>query len=75
VPRLTVSMTGGERLPVDPEAWEDTHLTLSAQLPGKWRDVFTGTECRAVRQGQGQVLRVADLLRQLPVALLEATGG
>ena len=71
VPRLTMGMTRGEGLPLGPEIWEDTHLTLSAEMPSQWRDVFTGTECRAVRQGPGQALRVADLLRHFPVALLE----
>ena len=75
VPRLTIGMTRGECLPLGAQAWEDTYLVLSEHLPGQWRDVFTGADCRAVRQGSGLALRVADVLRHFPVALLEQVAG
>src|SRR5690606_594051 len=41
--------------------WQDTHVVMP---PGNWRDALTGEEWR------GGDVRVGDLLRRFPVALL-----
>jgi (1->4)-alpha-D-glucan 1-alpha-D-glucosylmutase len=52
--------------------WRDTALPLAA---GRWRDVLTGTEYTAARRevpppADGGCLQAAEVLAQLPVALL-----
>jgi maltooligosyltrehalose synthase len=74
------AVTVATRLPVGLRTnggWGDTALALpaaaawpaaagSGSSPGTWRDVLTGST-----YGAGQPVRLADLTRQLPVALLE----
>ncbi|HEX6996067.1 MAG TPA: malto-oligosyltrehalose synthase [Gammaproteobacteria bacterium] len=45
--------------------WQDTHVTMP---PGHWRNALTGDEWR------GGDVRVAELLRRFPVALLAPAG-
>jgi len=45
--------------------WQDTHITMP---PGDWRNALTGDEWH------GGDVRVADLLRRFPVALLAPAG-
>ncbi|HUF53321.1 MAG TPA: malto-oligosyltrehalose synthase [Dehalococcoidia bacterium] len=63
-PRLTWGVSGGE-WPLG-EAWGDTAILLPDYAPDEWRDVLTGAEV----DGSQPRLRVADVLRDLPVALL-----
>lgn len=60
VPRITWTLTGGRRWPLA-DVWEDQSLELGA---GPRVDLFTGA------RHEGADLRVADVLRDLPVALL-----
>jgi (1->4)-alpha-D-glucan 1-alpha-D-glucosylmutase len=74
VPRL-VHATFGAQAPTPPpaDAWRETVVDLPAPLaPGPFIHVFTG-ESFTCDNGGGQTgLRVADLLRHAPVALLIA---
>ncbi|MDI6710280.1 MAG: malto-oligosyltrehalose synthase [Bacillota bacterium] len=50
--------------PLGEAAWGDTALLLPEGAPGRWHNIFTGEKVA------GECLRVADLLRHFPVALL-----
>lgn len=50
--------------PLGEAAWGDTVLLLPGGAPGRWHNVFTGEVVA------GEPLRVADLLRHFPAALL-----
>jgi (1->4)-alpha-D-glucan 1-alpha-D-glucosylmutase len=68
VPRFTARLTGADRTeraqaPLG-EVWADTRLELPPDAPGAWRSVLTGAPAGA--------MALADLLAELPVALLEA---
>ena len=72
VPRLVVSLTDGvAQLPVGPPVWAENWLVL----PGKpacasYRNVFTGESIRPVRDEKGVRLRLGEVFRSCPVALL-----
>jgi (1->4)-alpha-D-glucan 1-alpha-D-glucosylmutase len=69
VPRLTAGLAGG-RPPVG-AAWGDQTLALPDELPaGAYANVFTGAH---LKLAGGQV-PLAELLADLPVAILERTG-
>ena len=67
------AVTVATRLPVglaDKGGWGDTTMTLPA---GRWRDVLSGFETgapSATTGGSPTTVRLADLLADLPVALL-----
>jgi (1->4)-alpha-D-glucan 1-alpha-D-glucosylmutase len=50
------------------ETWKDTALVLPKDLPATWLDVFTENR----KEGGSNRLHMADVLRDLPVALLYA---
>ena len=56
--------------PVGERAWEDTRLRWPGAGAGTWRDAITGRELRV----PGDEIPLADVLRHLPVALLERIG-
>lgn len=62
-PRLTYTLTGGERLPVGP-IWEDTGVPLPT---GAWLDRLTGRR----HEVSGRGLMLAEVLLDFPAALLE----
>ncbi len=61
-------------LPLGEAAWADTHLRLPAAAPRRWRSTLTGEtlEAPAADASAATTLRLADLLRTFPVALLVA---
>lgn len=63
VPRLS-SRVG---FPPVGEAWEDTTVRWAAEDAGRWRNVLTGE----TRELTGGLVRVAEILRVFPVAVLE----
>ena len=72
-PRLILRLTGGEeRSPVGAEIWGDTWLPLPRELRRtQLRDRFSGQEVSlSTRQGRPGI-RVGEVLRDFPVALLE----
>ncbi len=71
VPRLVARLLQGEeRLPVGEEAWADTELEIPKELAAKsYRNIFAGTSVEA----NESKLRVAEVLKEFPVAVLEST--
>ncbi len=58
-----------------PGVWGDTSLALGAGAgAARYRDVFTGAEVGVSEDENGKVLRLADVLPSLSVALLERVG-
>lgn len=68
-PRLVVALTGGEeQLPLGEAVWGETALALPEALRG--RDFTAALSGAGVRADADGNLRLADLLRHFPVALL-----
>jgi maltooligosyltrehalose synthase len=74
VPRLTARLTdNGARLPLGREIWGDTWLRLPWPAPpGAYVNRLTGTEVTVALSDTGPSLYVGDVLKEFPVALLEA---
>jgi (1->4)-alpha-D-glucan 1-alpha-D-glucosylmutase len=66
VPRHTTRLVPPETPPVGDEVWSDTSLILPDDAPSHWADSVTGERVTV----QGGKVRVADVLRSLPVAVL-----
>ncbi|HEX8141604.1 MAG TPA: malto-oligosyltrehalose synthase [Pyrinomonadaceae bacterium] len=67
-----LGVKGSQPFPPDPNVWADTVVLLEEQLrPGRYVDVLTGREFNTPDAEGRNALRLADLLAQLPVALLE----
>jgi maltooligosyltrehalose synthase len=65
-PRLVAELTRDLDFAIpDRDVWEDTALTGDV-VAGRWRNLFTGEELEASRDG----LRLADVLADFPVAML-----
>ncbi|MBN8898002.1 MAG: malto-oligosyltrehalose synthase [Rhodospirillales bacterium] len=62
-PRLPAALLDGESLRIPPDAWQGTGVAVPA---GRWTNRLTGAPLVA----NGGSIPVADLLRELPVALL-----
>jgi (1->4)-alpha-D-glucan 1-alpha-D-glucosylmutase len=75
VPRLPFTLTGQRSVPATGDSvWQDTSLRLPEGAAGRtWRSVLTG-DIVGERGGDGPMLRVADALGTMPVALLASTG-
>ncbi|HSB13840.1 MAG TPA: malto-oligosyltrehalose synthase [Bryobacteraceae bacterium] len=73
-PRWTTQLTATYRVPLGERAWSDTALRLPEGAPHSWRDVLSGEIVDVqLREGVRSVLRVRDLLRRFPVAVLTNT--
>jgi (1->4)-alpha-D-glucan 1-alpha-D-glucosylmutase len=72
VPRFPSRLIPGPgAAPLGNEVWEDTALVMPADLPGAYRNVFTG-EISTVTAENGEAgLRCADIFAGFPAALLE----
>lgn len=68
VPRLVAGLADGDGV-LAPEAWGDTRVVVQAVAGGALVDALSGT----VHEAKGE-LRVADVLRHAPVALLDGPG-
>ena len=67
-------LTAKCRAPLGARAWPDTSLRLPEGAPSSWRDVLSGEDVEAQMSEDGRnVVKVCDLLRRLPVALLTNT--
>jgi (1->4)-alpha-D-glucan 1-alpha-D-glucosylmutase len=58
------------RPPTGEAVWEDTVLQLPPGVSGRFRDVFTDATID-IPAGDAPVLRMADVLAEFPVALLQ----
>ncbi len=72
VPRLPRTLTGdATRAPVGPAVWGATRIRLPSDLAGRTlRDALTGRRRRVPRAPARPELALAELLEELPVALL-----
>jgi maltooligosyltrehalose synthase len=63
--------------PFGERTWLDTAVRLPEGAPDSWRDVLSGERVTNQVSGDGRPeLRVSEVLRRFPVALLtNATGG
>jgi (1->4)-alpha-D-glucan 1-alpha-D-glucosylmutase len=75
-PRWTTQLRSTRRAPLGERAWLDTSLRLPEGAPPSWQNVLSGESAVAQLPEKGPAnLRVCDLLRCFPVALLTNTGG
>jgi (1->4)-alpha-D-glucan 1-alpha-D-glucosylmutase len=74
VPRWAAKlMQGATNLPLGAEVWGDTKVVLGAAAKASFRDAFSARELRSEGEGEGQSLRVAEVLSKFPVAVLKST--
>lgn len=73
VPRLMASLTDDpKRPPVGSDTWGDTWVIVPSWRAGSpYRNLFTGENMSSQTVGERQMLPVAELLREFPVALWE----
>lgn len=73
VPRLMSSLTGDARTsPVGWEVWGDTYVAVPSWRPdSSYRNLFTGERLSSQTVEGRQMLPMADVLGEFPVALLE----
>jgi len=72
VPRLVTRLAPPGEFPVGLGAWgARTAIRLPAELPGRWRNVFTGEILHAYGEDAVKLLPLHAVLHDFPVALLE----
>lgn len=73
VPRLVSGlMPESEKFPLGPDVWGDTLVTVPSWKQGSpYRNLLTGEVLRSSEAPGSQVLHVAEILSDCPVALLE----
>jgi (1->4)-alpha-D-glucan 1-alpha-D-glucosylmutase len=73
VPRLVASLTRDAMTPpVGSDVWEETYVTVPSWRPkSSYRNLFTGERLSSSTVGDRQMLPMAQVLREYPVALLE----
>jgi (1->4)-alpha-D-glucan 1-alpha-D-glucosylmutase len=73
VPRLVASLTGDPTIPpVGTDRWGDTWVIVPSWREGSpYRNLFTGETAASQTVGEQQMLPMADVLAEYPVALLE----
>jgi len=69
-PRLTSGLADEGQPPVGATVWGRTRIVLPKRSPERWINVFDGQVLSATDDENGKSLRVGDLLREFPVALL-----
>jgi (1->4)-alpha-D-glucan 1-alpha-D-glucosylmutase len=67
-PRFLTPLIDGDSFPLGPHVWEDTSILLPEECPPYWRDMFLDRIMRGERS-----LRISDVLKDFPVALLMNT--
>ena len=73
-PRLTTHLAPSGKMPLGDAAWEDTALSLPSGFPAQWQDAFTAESVSAAEMPDGNsALRLGDVLKRFPVALLAAS--
>ncbi len=73
VPRLVASLIDDSKQPpVGSDLWGDTRITVPSWRAGSsYRNLFTGETLASQTAGERQMLPVAEVLKEFPVALLE----
>ncbi len=75
VPRLLTKIVDPGSLPLGQDAWGASGLTLPAGAPQEWANVLTGETLRAGVENKKPVLRLQNVFRDFPVALLAGRSG
>ena len=70
VARLVTKILSSEALAFDPEVWQDSFLSLPDDAPKEWVNIFTGETIKSLPHEHSKSLDLANLLQNLPVALL-----
>jgi (1->4)-alpha-D-glucan 1-alpha-D-glucosylmutase len=69
-PRLVARLTEPGAAPLGERAWGKSALALPEDAPDRWRNIFTGEELEAIGLDGKKQIRVAEVFRSFPVALL-----
>jgi len=74
-PRLFYGLVGDRgQLPLGSEVWQDTRIEIPDSLPqGQWKNVLTGEMVSMSIHGDKRHISIAELLKNLPYALLMLT--
>lgn len=70
VPRLLTGLVGPGEFPLGRAAWGNEAVSLPAQAPSEWLNVFTGERLTAKKSRSGRSLPLASIFARLPFALL-----
>jgi len=70
VPRLVTRFTDAGAAPLGERAWGKSIIALPEDAPDRWLNIFTGEELEAARNRGKKHLRVAEVFRSFPVAML-----
>jgi (1->4)-alpha-D-glucan 1-alpha-D-glucosylmutase len=71
IPRLLTKLVRVGTMPVGQDIWGEDLLLLPDGMPERWLNVFTGEKLKV--SGSNYRLRLSDVLRRFPVALLMST--
>ncbi|HZE22221.1 MAG TPA: hypothetical protein VE082_09220, partial [Desulfobaccales bacterium] len=74
-PRGLSQMTAPDHPPLGKSVWGEEKLFLPPGAPKVWEDVLCRTALRISTKGTNPALPLAEVFRQLPVALLTGSGG
>ncbi len=69
-PRLAARLTDDGSFPLGPSVWGSTTITLPPAAPAHWKNTFTSETLSASHTRRRKSLRVAEVLSNLPFALL-----
>ena len=72
VPRLVTRLVEAGRFPIGPAVWRVGGLRLPSDAPQHWVNVLTGESVEATAARRQKLLRLHNLFRHFPVALLSA---
>jgi (1->4)-alpha-D-glucan 1-alpha-D-glucosylmutase len=74
-PVMMTRLVEANRMPLGQETWGNSAIRLPDGAPGSWRNVLTGEAVKAGTTRGKKWLLLKALLRNFPVALLEASTG
>jgi (1->4)-alpha-D-glucan 1-alpha-D-glucosylmutase len=74
-PLFTAHLVEPNQMPLGQQTWGASAIPLPPDAPRDWRNAFTEEAVRAKSAGQRKWLPLKSVLRNLPVALLEARSG
>ena len=72
-PRLVTRLTGTGAAPLGERAWGKSVLALPEDAPDRWRNIFTEEELETSHTDGKKQLRVAEVFKSFPVAMLTPT--
>ncbi|HTM06816.1 MAG TPA: malto-oligosyltrehalose synthase [Verrucomicrobiae bacterium] len=74
-PRLMARLTAAGTPPLGEDVWGQNTIDLPAEAPDRWTNIFTGEEMRNGTTNGANVLRLADIFKTFPIALLASREG